>query len=387
MAYHLNTCSVLERRVPQPRFRYDDPLGHHLWDPRLLIRLFAKHGLATATADIEDAWRRLASAPDTMPVALLDALYHVRELASYNAHEELIDGFGGPLFASDCRALPPRDVALLAWLDHPDLFNRVRGRRVISSVRRFREFKGRQALPIDLPNADTLRRLERRLGLGFERRNRSVHCRIHAYTLDDVHHFDIRHGRPRVRDSSLDELANQIRETHVEYRPQQVDRVSYLPDTGVLRVTARDARTMRTYCEAFGELLCGQLGWFSNTAVLTLTPLVADAVDAPRPTSGILDVQLVRAVVACAGQPGMDLTFQCKDVFAGIAQHGGVNLTDGELVSAHLSVTYAHGGTRLTRLMLPNHVAYNNHRDEPIIRHFLEERGFLDGPMRFRMAC
>ncbi len=53
---------------------------------------------------------------------------------------------------------------------------------------------------------------------------------------------------------------------------------------------------------------------------------------------------------------------------------------------AHLEVTYDHGGTRITRLQLPNQVSYNHHRDEPVIRNFLEQRGFLDGPMRFEMA-
>lgn len=372
--------------MEQPPFRYDDPLGHRLWSPDLLKRLLADHGLETDCNDLSALWKRLAANPGSVPVSLLDALYHVRELADANAHEQLIEGLGGPLFAADCHALPPRDVSLLAWLDHRDVFNRVRGRRVISSVRRFREFRGRKVLPVDPPDEDTLGRLERRLGKCFERRNRSGHCRIHAYPLDGLHHFDITHGRPRIRDGALEELAGTTRESHVVYRPQQVDRVTYTPETGLLRVTARDARTMRTYCEAFGELLFGQLGWFNDAAVLTLTPLVHDANVALRPTAGIREVRLIRATVSCPGRTGMNLVFDSEDVFAGIAEHGGVSLRDGELTLAHLAVTYTDGGTRVTRLGLPNQVSYNHHRDEPVIRDFLEQRGFLDGPMAFRLA-
>ncbi len=372
--------------MDQPPFRYDDPLGHRLWSPDLLTRLLAEHGLSADAGDLDSLWRRLTADPDSVPVGLLDALYHIRELSDPSAHEQLIDGLGGPLFAADSHALPPRDVSLLAWLENRDLFNRVRGRRVISAARRFREFRGREVLSIDLPDTDTLRRLERRLGRSFERRNRSGHCRIHAYALDDLYHFDITHGRPRIRDGCLEELADGVRESHVEYRPQQVDRVSYVPSTGVIRITARDARTMRAYCDSFGELLFGQIGWFSDKAVLTLTPLVVHAADALRPTRGIRDVQLVRASISCPGRVGLGVTFDSEDVFVGLAEHGGVSLRDGELFQAHLEVSYAHGGTRITRLQLPNQVSYNHHRDEPVIRNFLEERGFLDGPMRFEMA-
>ena len=379
--------SVLpESSMANPPYRYDDPLGYRLWNPTLLERLLEQHGIANQAVDLAGLWCRFAEQPDSVPVALLDALFHVRELADDHGHEELIDGMGGPLFVADAAALPPRDVSLLAYLDHRDLFNRVRGRRVISATRRFREFKGREVLSVDLPDAESVQRLERRLGRGFERRNRSLHCRIHAYALDGLHHFDITHGRPRLRDGALDERGDQIREAAVEYRPQQVDRVSYDPNRGVLRVTARDARTTRAYCDCFGELLFGQIGWFSDAAVLTLTPLVHDPVAALRPTRGIRDVRLVYAQVVCPGRVGMDLMFRSEDVFAGLAEHGGVSLDDGQLTWVSLKVTYVHGGTRITKLGLPNHVTYNNHRDEPVIRQFLEERGFLDGPMRFRMA-
>lgn len=370
----------------QPPCRYDDPLGFHLWNPTILRRLLGQHGLADQADDLPALWRRLAEAPDTVPVALLDALYQIRELADEQAHEQLVEGMGGPLFVADAVGLPPRDVSLLAYLDHRELFNRVRGRRVITAARRYREFKGRQVLPAELPDAGAIRRLERQLGWGFERRNRSAHCRVHTFALDGLFHFDITHGRPRLRDGALDERGEQIREASIEYRPQQVDRVSYDPASGVLRVTARDARTTRAYCASFGELLFGQVGWFTDTSVLSLMPLVYDPVNALRPTRGIREVRLVYAQVVCPGRVGMDLMFRSEDVFAGLAEHGGVSLEDGELTWVSLKVTYTHGGTRVTKLGLPNHVTYDGHRDEPVIRHFLEQRGFLAGPLQFRMA-
>ena len=369
-----------------PTQRIDDPLGYRLWSPTLLSRLLGQHGLGALTTDLPTLWRSIAARPAEYPVTLFDALYQVRELSDDGGHEELIQGMGGPLFARDAAGLPPRDVALLAYLDHRELFTRVRGRRAIAATRRFREFRGRQLRPMELPGPEVVTRLEEQLGVRFQRRNRSRHCRIHAYALDGLHHFDIHHGRPRLRDAAVDERGRELQSGEVEYRPEQVDRASYDPAKGLLRVTARDMRTIRSYCEVFGLELFGAKDWFADATILTFEPLLDDAAGALRPTRGIKDVRLVSAQISCGGRIGMELVFRSKDVLAAIAEHGGVGLQDGRLTWVGLSVTYAHGGVRVTRLGLPNQVTYDNHRDEPVIRCFLEERGFLCGPLRFHMA-
>lgn len=368
------------------RRRIDDPLGYRIWDADLLGRLLERHGLSSSAGDLPGLWRAIAARPGDYPVTLFDALHQVRELSDEVGHDELIEGMGGPLFACEATGLPYQDVALLAYLDHRDVFSRVRGRRAIAATRRFREFRGRATTPFALPQHQSIARLEEHLGERFHRRNRSHHCQIHAYELDGLFHFDIHHGRPRLRDAALDERGREIQAAAVEYRPEQVDRASYDPAAGFLRLTARDLRTIEDYCQVFGQVLFGARDWFSDLSVLTFEPLLQAPDAALRPTRGIKDVRLVSAEVSCSGRTNMQLVFRSDDVFAAMAEHGTVNLSLERLTRVGLRVTYAHGGARLTELGLPNRVTYDNHKDEPVIRRFLTERGFLSGPLRFRMA-
>lgn len=372
--------------MQSPRHRINDPLGYRVWSPALLGRLLERHGLGARSEDLPSLWRAIAASPRDYPVTLFDALHQIRELSDDPGHDELIEGMGGPLFACDAAGLPSQDVALLAYLDHREVFARVRGRRAIAATRRFREFRGRMPVPFVLPPPQTTNRLEECLGERFHRRNRSRHCQIHAYELDGLHHFDIHHGRPRLRDAALDERGREIQAGAVEYRPEQVDRASYDPALGLFRVTARDLRTIRDYCQVFGLELFGAGDWFSDLSVLSFEPLLRDPTSALRPTRGIKDVRLVSAEVSCSGRTSMQLVFRSDDVFAAISEHGTVNLSLGRLTRVGLRVTYSRGGARVTELGLPNKVTYDNHRDEPVIRRFLKERGFLSGPLRFQMA-
>lgn len=374
--------------MARPAFQYDDPYGQNLWDAHLIERLLASHGLEHECGDLDAIWERMVRDPGSLPVRLFDTLARIRDLSTDAGHDALIAAVGGgPLFAADCYALSPRNLALRAWLDHRDAFLRVYARQVVQALRRYHEFAGKAALPIGLPDAETVARMQRWFGASFEKRGRSAHCRIDAYELDEQLVFDIGHGRPVRRDGALDERDGAILESLVEYRPQEFDRVVYYTRTGILRVTAHDAVTLRTYCQGFGHHLFGELGWFNARGVLTLEPLIERGREALLPVPGILDVTLTEVEILLPHGRGTSLIVRSSDVLSMLAEYGSVRLADGRLVGAKFAIRYASGGRpRTLTIRLDNLVRYDSRRDEEVTRRFLEERGFLAGKIAFEMA-
>ena len=171
----------------------------------------------------------------------------------------------------------------------------------------------------------------------------------------------------------------------VEYRPQQFDRAIYDRRSGILRITARDALTVRMYCQGFGLFLFGEIGWFDPGGVLCFNPLLTHGRSAIVPTPGLTDVQLTELTLQLPYDHHRSrVIVRANDVLEVLAEYGAIRLRDGEIVGAKLRLRYASGGRpRKVELRAPNLVKYDWRRDEAITRTFLEERGFLSGPMSF----
>lgn len=324
----------------------------------------------------------LTSSPDSLPPELVEALYGLKDLANDKGHDDLLSvgvPRPGPLSA--------QALALHALLEHPELYRHtLQGRS--SRARSFRELPGRIHVPVRRFEPGELDQVADELGLDFQARGRSRHCRIEMITEHRTLSFQITHGRPTRQENSIVEETPQdpdrpflLHEGQTTYRPQQVDLVIYDPRTGHLKVQGRDATTMRQYARAFGQLLFRDPDWFRVGQVISLGPLAELGALALRPTPGIRSVELVQLKIAVPRQQKTDITLRGQHLLDKLTLLQDIRLVEDDLLSARLRIRYHRGRARSLDLRPPNTLRFDHRRDRIVTLGFLEERGFLSLPL------
>ncbi len=323
----------------------------------------------------------LADEPSRGPSPIAEAFARIEDLADEAGHEALLAVAGGELGVPD---LDPAALALVAWLEHPEAFNRAHARQEPGGVRRFREFPGRSASWTPVVTEERLRALTLQLGQFFERRGRTRYCRVELIAQNRTHTFRIRRGRPLRCDAALEAIEDapsEVRESWATYRPRGDDLAIYDPRSGRLKLTAPDAATLQAYVCGFGEMLFGERTWFRTGNVVSLGPLVELGRDALRPTPGITSVELVSVDIALGDDLGSEVSVRGADVFAVLARYSPIRLVDGILRSARLKLRYAGGGRgRTITLAPPDQATWDHRRDDIATRTYLEARGFVAAP-------
>jgi hypothetical protein len=279
------------------------------------------------------------------------------------------------MFAAD---LGPHQLAATAWLDRRDLFLRVYHRRAFGRRGHFHEYAGREPRRLDRPDARQLRNLERALGIRFENRGGTNHCRVRTFVYEDCLGFEVSHGRPQTSRRVVEvDAEGRTYPDRLAFRPHQTDVVVYDNRTHRIRVCAPNAFTLRTYLQVFSAELFGAVGWFVEGDVVSLAPLVQQGRDSLLITGGIHRVELVSLELRFAGTLETKCTVQSPDVFASLEQVALGNET-GVPFRARLRFAYVGGGRpRTMTLGVPNQLVYDRTRDEEVTRLFLEQRGFL----------
>lgn len=344
-----------------------------MWRPDLLVRLFRHHGVDVTTQTLMDSWTRMCQT-DGPPVQLLDALAQVQELGTEANLDALLESVGGRMFSGFGQETPA-DVALIMLLDHTESYHRVRT-RVPMRRRARREFQGSVTTTLmGPPNPTALERAEAWLGASFQARRRSGHCRIQAYELDGLLHFEVFHGGTLRRKRTIEGREDQLEVGHLEYRPEQYDLVTYDPMRGILSIAARDKCTMQACRDAFGLLLHNDLVWFRQPRLLSLEPLSANQRAALQPVDGIARVCLRGLdLLDSAGDPFK--VGPSSDAFATLSRNK-LRIEDFELCTARLAVTFYDGSTAKVTLQKPNTVTQLTGRSQVVMQQFLVKRGFL----------
>ncbi|TNE88689.1 MAG: hypothetical protein EP330_13760 [Deltaproteobacteria bacterium] len=341
--------------------RIRDP--RHLLNAQLLARalehfqLVQPHETSGAAVD-----RLFGPETDTLelPAQFLDLLYRVRSLATHRAHEAFLKGMGGTLFRPELAGLTPADVALLAYLDHRELYNRITALHGYSTRRQYREYQG-LAAPERAPLCmDELEELASWLGAGFEERNRSRHCQIYAFELDGLHYFDISHGDLVSRRPAVSEDGGNTKVVAVEFREEDTDRVIFDPSTNRLRISARDDATRLQYQEAFGITLFGQRSWFQRGGTVRLDPLVIRERDAVQLVPGLAEVRLTH--FECVQPDGMGERLTHEDILSTLERRRTERsdtypLFTGDPVVAHFRMRTIDGRQGTVQLRPPNFVS------------------------------
>lgn len=336
-------------------------------DPRhtcslpLLGRLIDHFALREAGEPTEGALERLLALPTSeQPVQLLDVLARAAHLTSRRAHDAFVEGFGGVLFKQELVGLTAADVAVLAFLEHRELYNRITATYGMQTQRKFRAFRGRARRMREPLTCEELESLATWLGAGFESRNRSRHCQIYAFELDGLQYFDISHGDPVKRRSAVVCEDGTTRTVTIEYRPEGRDRVIYDPVRGLLRITARLEATMNAYRDAFGIALHEQKGWFQPAGTVDLDPLVERGPEALSLVPGLRDAKLIR--LYSRHPNGLGDKKESGDVMGDVMELVGdqkhlLHLVVGEPIKAWIALTAADGRKGVLRLGLPSDVS------------------------------
>jgi hypothetical protein len=362
-----------------PSFEAISGLG--VLPPTLLQRLLAPHAASLAAAGLDPSTIdavALWNARERLPDGLVDSIHRIHDMSDDAGYDHLLSASGGPLFVSEGGVLPSIAVAARTLLDAPTLFNRAHGRRFVEVTRKFREFPGR-TLQAPRELGPWMPEVERRLSEFFLRRGRSGYCRIRPWTEGGNHHFLVSHGRCCRSDDAVYEDGT---EHTLVWRPQQHDLVVYDPRTGRLRVSASDAPTLYEYVEGFGQLMFGDAGWFAHGAVVSLEPLLLARTEVLRPSRGLLAVKLVELEVGSRSEGLASLVLKGDDVARWLDETALDPSDHGPLRHAKIRLrVQSDGRWRTVSIGVPDRVTGDWRREGAVVRQYLEERGFLAGPL------
>ncbi len=320
-----------------------------------------------------------------LPAGLAEDLERIDQLADDRGAATLLEV--GATTGTETRGLglDPLEVAVRTFLDHPALFERAHGRRLVETLRGTTEFIGRTPGTAGLLDLVAIQALEARLGRQFEARARSAHCRVTVGRDGDRLVFTIAHGALVRADEALDSGPMMVREcegpvylaeSSLRYRPQRRDVVVYDATAGRLRIRAGDAPTLHAYRRGFGELLFGDGDWFGDDAIVSLEPLVRLGAAIEAPTPGLREVRLVGLILRHAAPVGK-MALDSDEIWPYLQSRLVGGLDDAELIEASFRVfPIGSGGVATIKIRTPNRVEYGRMADE-LFRPFLEARGLL----------
>lgn len=374
----------------------DAPRALRLFPSRALQRLVLRHAAAcraagletSAVNDADDATVRrwLDARGAFLPSALVDDLERIDDLTDDRGAAALADIAGRVGIDAGKLGLDAMEVAIRAFLDHPEVFEAAHARRTVERLRGTTEFGARDEARVRPPTDAAIRDVEVRLGRHFEERGRTAHCRI-AFGRDrELLVFTIAHGCLERADEALDGAPMLVRdsaepvylaERTVRYRPQRRDVVVYDERARRLRVRAGDAASLHAYRRTFGELLHGDETWFGTGPVVSLQPLLQLGRAVEEPVGGVREVRVVGLLLRHVAGPLGTTALDSEDIwpYLGARVRGGFD--DAELLEATFRVFPADGGrSTVVRVRVPNKVEYGFCSDE-VFRPYLEARGFL----------
>ncbi len=330
--------------------------------------------------------RWLAERASVLPAGLADDLERIEELADERGAASLLDV--GTRAGVDLRTigLDPLEVAVLALLDHRDLFDAAYARRTVEQLKSTTEFGGRWVVGMDEVDSTELRALETRLGHQFDVRARSAHCRISMGRDGGRLIFTIAHGALVRSDEALDGDPMVVRDSAVpvylservlRYRPQRRDVVVYDATVGRLRIRAGDAHTLHAYRRGFGELLRRDPEWFGNGAIVSLEPLIRLGQSVEAPTPGLREVRVVGLILHHTVGAEGTVALDSEDIWPYLRTRLVGGFDDVELLEASFRIVPV-GSDRsvIVRVRAPNRVEYGRMPDE-LFRPYLEARGFF----------
>ncbi len=345
---------------------------------------FRHRGLALGEAalDHELLARILLTPDDELPIGLVDALYHVDEMATEEDMDALMADAAAAGVALRGDQLSPADVAVQVWLQAPELLERQHAGKVLASRRSFEYFQAREVPNGEVhPSAEAVEGMEAAFDARFEAKKRGRGCRVFVYPGYGAGEqgvevsFLIRHGEPFKREGSV----KGTKSSSVYYRPEKHDVVVYNQRLGELRVNAGSKGVKELYCRTFGRYLFDDDNHFPGTAKYTLEPLRQEGKAALACTDieGVESVTLAELQVFWHGTHEIEIR-KAPDLFTAMEQRKGQIHPGARRTGATFRVKFADvKTTRNVSIWPSNLIKVTRDDDGALIEQWLKRRGFI----------
>ncbi|MGE0328396.1 MAG: hypothetical protein AB7S68_39145 [Polyangiaceae bacterium] len=362
------------------------------FSPALLLRLlrpYARslegHGVPTTDIATDERWfgqlyRCLNSEDPALPVDLRQALMAVGDLVNDHSSDSVVSLVRSRGVHPDW--ITPQDLALLAYLDHRDLFEAAHVRSRPTDARRFVEFVGKNSRGPSVAALEHGRRpLAERLGRWFSERNRTAFCDVRILETEREVRFLIIHGRPMRNQGAIETDEQRGR---VIYVPDKHDLIVFDRNTGRLAVNAQFAREQNLYRDAIGEAFWGDAEHFRAAPVFSGQPLL-DLGSAAVDTYGVPGVERVvlrELTVVSRATLGQAITWTGPDLSAQLDGGLGLLVRQQGVVTAFrldLTITVRKRPMRLD-IRVPNHWCFDRRVNADLVREYLLEAGFMSLP-------
>ena len=259
------------------------------WD--VLGRLLSNHAseikgldltlLATEPAEGRKQISEFLLGPrDNYPAALVYALHRIVRLDSVLGMQLLLDEAERQNVtlqpAEPQASATARDVALVAFVDHPTVFSQAEHTSVFIQPQTVSEFNAREeGVPAEVTK-ETLEALRLRAASLFAADLRGEYCRVRPYDDDGELCIAVRHGAPPVSTEIIKGETDDV----IGFQEIDTAVISYAELTGRLTVWGCTKKRRADLAEAFAVHILGQPGLFKAAdaqRLYTLEPLEQSA--------------------------------------------------------------------------------------------------------------
>jgi hypothetical protein len=232
------------------------------------------------------------------------------------------------------------NLAVVAFVDHNDLFTAARIRCSAAAIRTYSEYEASSDLPITV-DAARCAKVEATLAPWLKSKNRTAYCKLFVVEMPDRVTFEIAHGRPPatrdvIQEATLD--TKQVTDSSAQRMfvvwSRTTRRLAVHGNAGIKEAVRR----------AFGDAFFGAQDHFRSNGAIDLTPLMNPEVALKADVEGgPVAMELRSFTVRAPGAPGR-ATFDGEggDVRnCGWKEQALAMLSSGELRSMRVDVTLA----------------------------------------------
>lgn len=320
----------------------------------------------------------MASDP-AMPRELVDSLHCVREMATPEMMDVLLDeAKAHDISIDDDVDLTPIDVALQIWVQDCRIIERKHAEQFLIKPCTFVYYQAGK--PADTEffelSPDAIKALERDLDLWFQSRKRGRGCRVFCYPHEDGIWFMVWHGAPFKREGCIEHGEPSC----ICYRPERHDVLVFQPATCELQIDTDTKCERDVYRKLFGRHLFGDDHHFPGTAIYSLEPLRADK-EKSLTCSDIPGIEWIRLrkIEFCWGSHIRRIeTFEADDVFSAI-HSGEVRIpSSARITEAWFKIRFSDSKMPRTVSIRPSNIIhYQRDSDCEVVERWLRKRCFF----------
>jgi len=335
----------------------------------------------SAALDIERIEIALLTNVGGLPVKLVDALWHMHEMATPLGMESLLAAAQAAGLALPLDHLSPADIAARIWVENPDLVRRCHTEISVSRRRTFETFVPvtGATLAWATPGPERLATLEAAVVAWYAANRRGPGARVLFFDHGDEVNFLVRHGGPYRREGSLDEGKPGC----VRYRPMAHGMIVFDRRTSELRINAGTKGECIAYRQLIGQHIFGRGDMFpADPKRYDLEPLRALGRRSLicSHIQGLASVRLVELTTHAGGLFHRRKVEKADDVLLAL-EHAKESIPeDALLTAATFEVRFTDGRKpRPVTIRHGNKATYTRDTDAGLIEAFLRGGGFVRG--------